>query len=162
MIAKIKNILAAILVAIVIFLLMNHHMRYFLFNTIMGRALMLLIIMCITCLNMALGLVLVIIILGLHATHIDEGFIGGANSSSSSSLPSNPIDNSSSSSSSIESFAVIKPYNSKNAKKYNGKIDKISAEMRVRPKSSKSLPTPLFKKNKEPSANEGFSSYSAF
>lgn len=140
--AQIKTILATILVVIVIFLLMKDSMRYFMFNTTHGRAIMLLIVIGITCLNMPLGLVLAVVIIGLH-TDTAEGFVGGS--------ISDPIKG--------EGFALIEPSKPKNG------LDKISAELRVRPRASKSLPVPYVNRESEevePSESEGFASYSGF
>jgi len=145
MIAKIKNILAAILVVIVICLLMKHSMRSFMFNTATGRAVTILIVIGITCLNMPLGLVLTVAIIGLH-TNTSEGFRGGSDSSISDPIKGGK-----------ESFALIEE------KKPRNGLDKIAAELRVRSRPSKSLPVPYMKKSPsevEPSTSEGFASYS--
>ena len=139
--AQIKTILATILTVIVIFILMKNSMRSFMFNTPHGRAVMLLIVIGITCLNMPLGLVLAVVIIGLH-TNTEEGFVGGGSIE-------NPIKK--------EGFALIEP-----SKPRNG-LDKISSELRVRARPSKSLPVPYVKRGSEevePSASEGFASYS--
>jgi len=142
MIAKVKNILAAILVVIVICLLMKHSMRSFMFNTATGRAVTILIVIGITCLNMPLGLVLTVVIIGLH-TNTSEGF--------TSSPISDPIKGGK------ESFALLEK------KKPRNGLDKIAAELRVRARPSKSLPVPYMKKSPsevEPSTSEGFANYS--
>ena len=140
--AQIKIILATILTVIVIFILMKNSMRYFMFNTPHGRAIMLLIVIGITCLNMPLGLVLAVVIIGLHTNIQEEGFIGGGSIE-------DPLKK--------EGFALIEP-----SKPRNG-LDKISTELRVRARPSKSLPVPYVKRGSEeaePSSSEGFASYS--
>lgn len=141
--AQIKTILATILVVIVIFLLMKPSMRSFMFSSPPGRGIMLLIVIGITCLNMPLGLVLAVVIIGLH-TDSEEGFTGGS--------ISDPIKGE-------EGFAVIE-----SSKPRNG-LDKISSELRIRARPSKSLPVPYVNKGSsevEPSESEGFASYSGF
>jgi hypothetical protein len=145
--AQIKIILATILTVIVIFILMKNSMRYFMFNTPHGRAIMLLIVIGITCLNMPLGLVLAVVIIGLHTNTQEEGFVGGG--------IGDPLKGGVKK----EGFALIEPSKPKNG------LDKISTELRVRARPSKSLPVPYVKRGSEeaePSASEGFASYSGF
>jgi len=144
--AQIKTILATILTIIVIFLLMKDSMRYFMFNTPHGRAIMLLIVIGITCLNMPLGLVLAVVIIGLH-TDTAEGFTGGT------------IEDPIKGGVKKEGFALIESSKPKNG------LDKISTDLRVRPRASKSLPVPYVNQRSsevEPSESEGFASYSGF
>lgn len=153
--AHMNTILAAILVVIVVSILMNNSMRSYLFNTIMGRSLLLFLIICITILNAGLGLIMTIIVIGLHTSQ--EGF---ENSSIQiGSAPTIPF-------SSTESFANVGNNNNSNSNRKYNKIDKISAENRVRPRQSKGLPVPHVHKKREPESNspnnESFLSYSTF
>ena len=186
--AHMNTILAAILVVIVVSILMNNSMRSYLFNTIMGRALLLFLIICITILNEGLGLIMTIIVIGLHTNQ--EGFDDATTSESdtsssshlsystsssspfpnlepSSSSPFQQLEPSSSSSSHLSHSSAESFTNNNNNKygKYN-KIDKISAENRVRPRQSKGLPIPHVHRKREPESNspnnESFLSYSPF
>ena len=153
--AHMNTILASILVVIVVSILMKNSMRSYLFNTIMGRALLLFLIICITILNAGLGLIMTIIVIGLHTSQ--EGF---ENSSIQiGSEPTIPF-------SSTESFANVGNNNNSNSNRKYNKIDKISAENRVRPRQSKGLPVPHVHKKREPESNspnnESFLSYSTF
>lgn len=155
MFAKVNHILASVLIVVAWFLLMKHNIRLFLFNTVVGRAVMLLIIICITFLNMPLGLILTIIIIGLHKNSLEENFEGGTTNS----LISAPdLGSERESFESHESHESHEPHREKHC-------DKIACENRVRSKPSRSLPCPYIKKNKEPMASmpgkESFGSYSS-
>ena len=162
MFVAVQNILAAILFAIVVYLLMSSRFRNFLFKSTYGRAIMLLSIVVITTLNMPLGLILTAFIIGLHTNSNASEFIEGLTNQSSSESETE-ID---SSSSLISHPSEIRESLTNRTATKNNYINQLSTEESIRPKSSKVLDFPYLKKKSDPDANspgnEGFATYSAF
>jgi len=131
MFAKVNNILAAMLVVVTWFLLMKNNIRQYFFNTIMGRFIMIFIIIIITFLNMPLGLIVTIIIIGLHSSRNiqqgTEGFSEGMEEDDSIRAPNLSKSRESFGSMKIGKEAFVKPKSSKTLHFNSLKNDKVPA-----------------------------------